>query len=370
MARPMPSHEFYDIEVGCPTNLVQPVGCILCRDNQIYCYTMHDTHDRASLMHSEQHWFASRAGQQGSCHALCCHMEGGMWSAPFDSQKNIFLAADHWEYDNSTFYVSGHVNHHTVRIWASENPCHVHENICDSPKVILVPDIRALKLRVTEGIEHVCDSILARTWAGLWYHLDSLRATKGAHIDVFTQHCILLLLHIHLTRPSSALLTCCGAVGWCAAGLGCGRFWIQILGKAWVFKLGHKLLCKPSTDKPPDITPEDVNKTFPININTAEELRRCSAAWELLQTLVCSCPHLRAAPATHRRFSITLLVLGGWGGSVPTFYRLVTSHANGDDDQKLCAVALKLLNRSDVSPSSDKPGRSGRTPPHHSVGSQ
>jgi hypothetical protein len=33
------------------------------------------------------------------------------------------------------FHVSGKVNRHNVRIWGSENPHHVIENIRDSPKV-------------------------------------------------------------------------------------------------------------------------------------------------------------------------------------------------------------------------------------------
>ncbi|KAJ8891772.1 hypothetical protein PR048_004325 [Dryococelus australis] len=38
-----------------------------------------------------------------------------------------------------------------------------------------------------------------------------------------------------------------GAVCWCAAGMGRGRFWVRIPGKVSVLKLGYKLVCKPSS---------------------------------------------------------------------------------------------------------------------------
>lgn len=37
--------------------------------------------------------------------------------------------------DEASFYTSGKVNHHNVRIWGSENPHAYHEHVCDSPKV-------------------------------------------------------------------------------------------------------------------------------------------------------------------------------------------------------------------------------------------
>ena len=37
--------------------------------------------------------------------------------------------------DKATFYISGKVNKHNIRIWGSENPCGVVEKERDSPKI-------------------------------------------------------------------------------------------------------------------------------------------------------------------------------------------------------------------------------------------
>jgi hypothetical protein len=70
--------------------------------------------------------------------------------------------------DEATFHVSGKVHGHNVRIWGTENPHVVREHIRDSPKVNVW-----------------CGVMLHRTWQELEYRLNVLRATKGAHIDVY-----------------------------------------------------------------------------------------------------------------------------------------------------------------------------------------
>ncbi|KAJ8870147.1 hypothetical protein PR048_029159 [Dryococelus australis] len=86
----------------------------------------------------------------------------------------------------------------------------------------------------------------------------------------FPRPSIPALLHTRFTLIGSQDLdsTSRGAVGWCAVGLGCKRLWVRIPGKAWVLKLGHKIVCKPSPDKPSGITPGGVNKHFTNQSNS------------------------------------------------------------------------------------------------------
>ena len=58
--------------------------------------------------------------------------------------------------DEATFHVSGKLNKHNVRIWGLEN---LHENREEA--------------------------MLQRTWQEIEYRLDALRATNGAHIEVY-----------------------------------------------------------------------------------------------------------------------------------------------------------------------------------------
>jgi len=48
-----------------------------------------------------------------------------------------------------------------------------------------VPDITNLKARITDGIVTVTEDMLENTWRGIDYRLDVLRATKGAHDEVY-----------------------------------------------------------------------------------------------------------------------------------------------------------------------------------------
>jgi len=48
-----------------------------------------------------------------------------------------------------------------------------------------VPDITNLKARVTDGIATITEDMLENTWRETDYRLDVLRATKGAHVEVY-----------------------------------------------------------------------------------------------------------------------------------------------------------------------------------------
>jgi len=48
-----------------------------------------------------------------------------------------------------------------------------------------VPDITNLKARITDGIATVIEDMLENTWRETDYRLDVLRATKGAHVEVY-----------------------------------------------------------------------------------------------------------------------------------------------------------------------------------------
>jgi hypothetical protein len=48
-----------------------------------------------------------------------------------------------------------------------------------------VRHINDLKERVTDAIATVDEAMLERTWMEIEYHLDVLRATNGAHVEVF-----------------------------------------------------------------------------------------------------------------------------------------------------------------------------------------
>jgi len=48
-----------------------------------------------------------------------------------------------------------------------------------------VPDSTNLKARITDGIATVTEHMSENTWKETDYQLDVLRATKGAHIEVY-----------------------------------------------------------------------------------------------------------------------------------------------------------------------------------------
>ena len=48
-----------------------------------------------------------------------------------------------------------------------------------------VPDIANLKARITDAFAAVTEHMLENTWRETDYQLDILRATKGAHVEVY-----------------------------------------------------------------------------------------------------------------------------------------------------------------------------------------
>ena len=48
-----------------------------------------------------------------------------------------------------------------------------------------VPDITNLKARVTDAFATITEDMLENTWREIDYRLDVLRATKGAHVEVY-----------------------------------------------------------------------------------------------------------------------------------------------------------------------------------------
>ena len=50
---------------------------------------------------------------------------------------------------------------------------------------IKVKDISDLKERITAAVETTDEEMLRRTWIKIQYRLDVLRATNGAHIEIY-----------------------------------------------------------------------------------------------------------------------------------------------------------------------------------------
>jgi len=48
-----------------------------------------------------------------------------------------------------------------------------------------VPDITNLKKRITGSFATITEDMLENTWRETDYRLDVLRATKGAHVEVY-----------------------------------------------------------------------------------------------------------------------------------------------------------------------------------------
>ena len=48
-----------------------------------------------------------------------------------------------------------------------------------------VPDITNLKARLTDAFATISEHMLENTWREIDYRLDVLRATKGAHVEVY-----------------------------------------------------------------------------------------------------------------------------------------------------------------------------------------
>ena len=47
-----------------------------------------------------------------------------------------------------------------------------------------VPDITNLKARITDAFATITEDMMENTRTGIYYRLDVLRATKGAHVEV------------------------------------------------------------------------------------------------------------------------------------------------------------------------------------------
>ena len=58
---------------------------------------------------------------------------------------------------------------------------HVKDKVFSTP----VPDIANLKARITDAFAAITEDMLMNTWRETDYRLDVLRATKGAHVEVY-----------------------------------------------------------------------------------------------------------------------------------------------------------------------------------------
>ena len=58
---------------------------------------------------------------------------------------------------------------------------HVKDKVFSTP----VPDFTNLKARITDAFATITEDILKNTWREIDYRLDVLRATKGAHVEVY-----------------------------------------------------------------------------------------------------------------------------------------------------------------------------------------
>ena len=76
--------------------------------------------------------------------------------------------------DEATFHTSGNVNRHNVCIWGG----------AENPHVVL-QHVHTLKVRIRHVVETVTEEMQAHTWREIEYRLDVLRATNGAHIEVY-----------------------------------------------------------------------------------------------------------------------------------------------------------------------------------------
>ena len=58
---------------------------------------------------------------------------------------------------------------------------YVKNNVFSTP----VPDIKNLKARITDAFATITEEMLENTWRETDCRLDALRATKGAHVEVY-----------------------------------------------------------------------------------------------------------------------------------------------------------------------------------------
>ena len=58
---------------------------------------------------------------------------------------------------------------------------YVKDNVFSTP----VPIVTNLKARITDAFATITEDMLEKTWREIDYRLDALRATKGAHVEVY-----------------------------------------------------------------------------------------------------------------------------------------------------------------------------------------
>ena len=72
---------------------------------------------------------------------------------------------------------------------------YVKDSVFSTP----VPDITNLKTRITDAFVTVTEDVLENTWREDDYRIDVLRATKGAHVEVYW--CVVKkLIELHLKK--------------------------------------------------------------------------------------------------------------------------------------------------------------------------
>ena len=77
-----------------------------------------------------------------------------------------------------------HPGHHDRRISPTLTSFlwgYVKDKVFSTP----VPDITNLKSRITDAFATITEDMLENTWREIDYGLDVLRATKGAHVEVY-----------------------------------------------------------------------------------------------------------------------------------------------------------------------------------------
>ena len=77
-----------------------------------------------------------------------------------------------------------HRGHHDRRISPPLIPFYggyVKDKVFSTP----VPDITNWKARITDAFATITEDMLENTWREIDYRLDVLRATKGAHVEVY-----------------------------------------------------------------------------------------------------------------------------------------------------------------------------------------
>jgi len=65
---------------------------------------------------------------------------------------------------------------HDLFLWG-----YVKDEVFSTP----VPDITNLKAKITDDLATITEDMLENTWRETDYRLDVLRATKGAHVEVY-----------------------------------------------------------------------------------------------------------------------------------------------------------------------------------------